>query len=56
MNAEMAVYLQKKRDSERVELKAPLRNRIEQDIAEFIAKGNNITVLGTTRSTFTSNW
>jgi hypothetical protein len=29
-----------------VELKAPLRNRIAQDTEKFLARGNEITVVG----------
>lgn len=45
-NSDLAVYLQKVRAGERVELKAPLRSQIAEDIEKFLAKGNEITVVG----------
>lgn len=45
-NTDMAVYLQRVRLSERVELKAPLRSQIDEDVKKFLAKGNEITVVG----------
>lgn len=46
MNYDIAVYLQKVRTAERVELKAPLRFQIAKDVEKFLAKGNEITVVG----------
>ncbi len=46
MNYDIAVYLQKVRTAERVELKAPLRFQITKDVEKFLAKGNEITVVG----------
>jgi len=45
-NSDLAVYLQRVRLSERVELKAPLRSQIERDVEKFLSKGNEITVVG----------
>ena len=46
MNYDIAAYLQKVRTAERVELKAPLRSKIAEDVEKFLAKGNEITVVG----------
>lgn len=46
MNYDIAAYLQKVRTAERVELKAPLRSQIAKDVEKFLAKGNEITVVG----------
>jgi len=46
MNYDIAAFLQKVRATERVELKTPLRNQIAQDTEKFLARGNEITVVG----------
>ena len=43
---DMAAYLQKVRQTERVELKAPLRAKISTDVEKFLASGREITVVG----------
>lgn len=46
MQHDIALYIQAVRATERREIKAPLRSQIEEDIEKFLAKGNEITVVG----------